>query len=91
MEIHCETCDYGIGAVLLQRQDEKERVLAYASRLLISAERNYSITENECLALVWSIQKFKIYVWGTKIHIITDRHALCWLMRKQDLAGQLSR
>lgn len=91
MEIHCDACSYGVGAVLLQQQAEGERVLSYASRLLSSAERNYSITEQECLALVWSLQKFKIFVWGTKIKVITDHHALCWLMRKKDLAGRLAR
>lgn len=41
--------------------------------------------------MVWSIQKFRIYVWGTKIHIITDHHALCWLIRKEYLTGRLAR
>ena len=91
MELHCDACDYGIGVVLVQRISGEERVLAYASRLLSSAEKNYSITENECLALVWAVQKLKIYLWGTKIRIVTDHHALCWLMRKRDLAGRLPR
>jgi hypothetical protein len=91
MEVHCDACSFGIGAVLVQQQADGERVLSYASRLLSSAERNYSITEQECLALVWSLQKFKIFVWGTKIKVITDHHALCWLMRKKDLAGRLAR
>ena len=91
MEVHCDACSYGIGAVLVQQQTDGERVLSYASRLLSSAERNYSITEQECLALVWSLQKFKIFVWGTKIKVITDHHALCWLMRKKDLAGRFAR
>ena len=91
MELHCDACDYGIGVVLVQRISGEERVLAYASRLLSSAEKNYSIFEKECLALVWAVQKLKIYLWGSKIRIVTDHHALCWLMRKRDLAGRLAR
>jgi hypothetical protein len=91
MEVHCDACSYGIGAVLVQQQADGERVLSYASRLLSSAERNYSIMEQECLALVWSLQKFKIFLWGTKIKVITDHHALCWLIRKKDLAGRFAR
>jgi hypothetical protein len=91
MEIHCDASDYGIGAVLVQQQTGGERVLAYASRLLSHAECNYSITEKECLALVWSTQKFKVFIWGIKLKVVTDHHALCWLMRKRDLAGRLAR
>jgi len=40
---------------------------------------------------VWAIQKFKPFVWGAKILIVTDHHALCWLMKKRNLSGRLAR
>jgi len=91
MEIQCDACDYGIGAVIVQQQNDEERVLTYASGLLSHAERNYSITEKECSALVWSTQKFKVFIWGVKLKVVTDHHPLCWLMQKRDLVGRLTR
>ncbi|GFU94430.1 retrovirus-related Pol polyprotein from transposon 297 [Trichonephila clavipes] len=47
----------GIGAVLQQNQ----KPIAFASRTLNKAERNYTVTERECLAVIWALNKFKIY------------------------------
>jgi hypothetical protein len=90
-EIHPDDCDYGIGADLVQKNAEGERPIAFASRLLTKAERNYSITEKECLVLVWAVKKFHSYIWGAEVKVVTDHHALCWLITKKDLAGRLAR
>ena len=49
----------GIGVVLYQKDDQgKEHIIACISRALNQHEKNYSITEKECLVIVWDIEKF---------------------------------
>lgn len=91
MEIHCDASGEGLGAVLVQRIDEKEHPIAYASRLLKACEKNYTVTELECLALVFAVKRFKAFIWGMQVRIVTDHHALCWLLKKRDLTGRLAR
>ena len=66
----------GLGAVLIQVQHGERRVVCYASRSLSDVERRYSQTEKEALALVWSCERFHVYLCGIKFKLITDHKPL---------------
>ncbi|GFV89381.1 retrovirus-related Pol polyprotein from transposon 17.6 [Trichonephila clavipes] len=53
--IRTDASSYASGAVLLQGSGPDEHVIENASRLMIPAERNYSTTEREALAVVWAV------------------------------------
>ena len=83
---------YAIGAILAQKDDkDNEYVVAYASRLLQGAEKHLGITEKECLAVVWGINQFSIYLDKTVFTIVTDHSALQWLMKIKDSNNKLAR
>ncbi|GMF52614.1 unnamed protein product [Phytophthora fragariaefolia] len=81
----------GLGACLMQDQGHGWQPIAYGSKVNSTAESNYSITELECLAGVWSVKMFRPYLYGRAFTIITDHSALKWLMTRPILAGRLQR
>ncbi|GFX89422.1 retrovirus-related Pol polyprotein from transposon 17.6, partial [Trichonephila clavipes] len=78
-------------AVLLQGEGSDEHPIEYASRLLTPAERNYSTTEREALALVWALKKFRGYIEGTEITVASDHQPLKWLLNLKSPTGRLAR
>lgn len=86
-----DASNYGLGAVLLQGEKDSERTIEYASRLLLPAERNYSTTEREALAVVWAVQKFRGYIEGSEVLVLTDHQPLKWLFSLKSPTGRLAR
>lgn len=81
--VYTDAGNDGLGAVLAQVQEGRERVIAYASRSLHPTERNdanYSSFKLELLTLKWAItEKFKDYLTGAQFTVFTDNNPLAHL------------
>ena len=82
---------FGIGAIISQREQWGERVIAYASKTLSKKQRNFSATKRELFAIVYFTQHFRNYLLGQKFIIVTDHRALTWLYSFKDQGGLLAR
>ena len=90
--LQTDASEQGLGAVLSQiGEDSEEHSVAFASRKFLPREKNYSVIEKECLAIVWSLQVFHVYLYGQKFSIETDHKPLSWLgrMKKQSTSYPL--
>ncbi|RVW20994.1 Retrovirus-related Pol polyprotein from transposon 17.6 [Vitis vinifera] len=90
-EVMCDASDFAMGAVLGQREDGKPYVIYYASKTLNETQRNYTTTEKELLAVVFSLDKFRAYLVGSFIVVFIDHFALKYLLTKQDAKARLIR
>lgn len=60
-------------------QDDESRVVSCASKSLTDTEKRYCQTEKEALAIVWSVERFQAYLYGSTFNILTDCKALEFL------------
>lgn len=89
--IQTDASDYGIAGVLTQMQDGHEKVICYLSRSLTKAERKYTVTEKECLAILYSVEKLRPYIECSHFTLITDHYSLKWLYSIKDPVGRIAR
>ena len=90
--LQTDASNFGLGAVLSQTGDDGlEHPVAYASRKLQPRETKYSTIEKECLAIVWSLKLFHVYLYGQAFSIETDHQPLSWLQKMKDSNARLTR
>ncbi|KAJ9520744.1 hypothetical protein QJQ45_007613 [Haematococcus lacustris] len=73
--LRCDASGIGIGAVLTQGRGPAERVVAYHSRKLLPAERNYPTHEQELLSVVEALKVWRHYLLGVQFTLLTDNWA----------------
>jgi len=87
----CDASGVALGVVLGQRREKLLHPIYYTSKALNISQKNYIVTEQELLAVVFTFEKFRSYLLGTKVIVHNDHSALTYLMAKNDAKPRLSR
>ena len=87
----------GLGAVLYQLRDPasddtigNRLWVVFAARALHAAERNYSATKRELLAIVFALRRFHFYIWGRPFRLYSDHRSLTFLLSQKELSPMMS-
>ena len=85
-QLYTDASAVGIGAIL----EQSNHVVAYTSRSLSESEKQYSVIQKECLAVVHALKQFRHYLLGRQFSVVTDHAPLQWLS-SQKMEGLLAR
>ena len=82
---------YAVAGVILQKHDGILFPVCFGSKKLCEREMRWSISDRECLAVVWSILKFKKYLYGAHFVVQSDHQPLSILKSSDSTSGRLQR
>ena len=83
-EIMCDANDYAVRVVLGQRRENVFKPIYYDSKTLNEAQEHYTTTKKEMLAVVYSCDKFRPYILGSKVTLYMDHAAIRYFMMKNE-------
>ena len=87
--VETDASNYAYGAILSQiaKEDQKRHPVAFFSKSMTPAERNYGISDKEGLAIIKALQHWRHWLEGTKIpvEILTDHKNLQYFTKPQIL------
>lgn len=91
-ELHCDASSYGFGSVLLQKQaDGKLHPISYFSKRTTQTESKYHSFELEALAIVYSLERFRVYLQGISFKIVTDCNSLKQTLERKEINPRIMR
>ena len=74
--VHTDASGYATGAVLMQQFDDGLRPIAFLSKKMTKAERNYPVHEQELLAILNALKAWRHYPGGRRFTVLTDHQSL---------------
>ena len=81
--LYTDACDYAIGRILVQESDDMvEKVIQYVSHTLSNTQRKWATIEKEAYAVVFCIEKLRVYKFGSQFHVYTDHKPLLSVFTK---------
>ena len=90
--LYVSATDTSLGALLAQHdENKKERAIYYISRTLVAYEKNYSMIEKACLAMIFASQKLRHYMVAHTTHLVAKIDPLKYLLSKAALTGRLAK
>jgi hypothetical protein len=90
--INTDASGRAVGGVLMQTNREGEtHIVSTASRVLTETEHRYSVTEQELLAIVFALEKFRNYIFGYEIFLRADNKALSFLSKCALTSNRIAR
>ena len=90
--VHTDASGQALGVVLTQPgEHQKDYPIYFASRQFNEAEANYTVTEREALAMVYSVKKFRYYLLANPFKFFVDHQALVYLVNRPCSTGRITR
>jgi hypothetical protein len=87
LKVISDASDVGVGAILLQ----DGRPVAYFSKKLNAAERNYSTTEKELAGVMYALKEWRCYLLGNSFKVVTDHKSNSFLQEQSTLTPRRAR
>jgi hypothetical protein len=90
--VHVDASGISLGAILAQPGDgNTDHPIYFSSRNISQDECNYTTTEREGLAMIYSLHKFRHYLLGSHFKYFTNHSKLKYLVNKPILEGRICR
>ncbi len=86
-----DASDKGLGAILYQEPEPGNiKYVAFAARAISKSESNYGATKRELAAIIFALEKFRYYLWGTHFKLYTDHKALTYMFTQRHVNAMLN-